>query len=193
MGAAEEKAALRRECLRVRSEISGREEKDRAIFRHVTGLRLWGEAKRVYLYLSARGEPDTFPFVRAAWDAGKDVLAPVCGEGPGEMVFYAFSRFEDLRPGKWGILEPDPQVCGPQGGPGICLVPGLAFDRSGARLGYGQGYYDRFLEAGEIESVGLCYQALFLESLPAEIHDKRVGRVATEAGVAVCAQEGSKL
>lgn len=192
-----DKPSLRRECLQKRAAILGREEKDRAIFRHITSLAAWQEAHRVYLYLSARGEPDTFALARAALRAGKEALAPVCLTGAGQMgrmEFYAFTDFAQLRPGKWGILEPDPQLCRPsENKNGLCLVPGLAFDKSGARLGYGKGYYDRFLAAMEIDTVGVCYEALFLESIPAESHDKRVGRVATEAGVRVCAQEGSKL
>lgn len=196
MGLDAEKAALRRECLRIRSAVRGRGEKDRAIYGHVTALREWREAQRVYLYLSAKGEPDTFALARAAWESGKEVLAPVCGGEVGQMDFYAFTGFEQLRPGKWGILEPDPQICRPSGrgkGPCLCLVPGLAFGRDGARLGYGKGYYDRFLAAMEIDTVGLCFQELLLDRVPAGIQDKRVGLVATEAGVTVCAREGSKL
>ncbi len=100
MGLAEEKAALRRACLRIRGEIPHREEKDRAIFRHVTGLAQWEQAQRVYLYLSAKGEPDTFSLARAALAAGKEVLAPLCGPGPGKMAFYAFTDFRQLRPGR---------------------------------------------------------------------------------------------
>ncbi len=189
-----EKTALRRQCLAKRAAVADREEKDSAIFRHVTALEEWRRAPRVYLYLSAKGEPDTFALARAALGSGKEVLAPVCGEGEGQMQFYAFSSFQELRPGKWGILEPDPQACRlSENKKGLCLVPGLAFDKSGARLGYGKGYYDRFLAAMEIDTVGLCYQALLMEHLPAESHDKRVGLVATEAGVTVCAREGSKL
>lgn len=197
MGAREEKAALRRACLQKRAALPGREEKDRAIFRHVTALAQWRQAGQVYLYLSARGEPDTFALARAAWAAGKEALAPLCLDGEGHMRFYAFTSLAQLRPGRWGLLEPDPQQCAParppEGRRALCLVPGLAFDRSGARLGYGKGYYDRFLAATETDTVGLCYQALLMDRLPAASHDKRVGLVATEAGVTVCAREGSKL
>jgi len=192
MGLSAEKAALRRECLRIRAGVTGRGEKDRAIYGYVTGLRQWREAGRVYLYLSAKGEPDTFALARAALESGKEVLAPVCGGGEGQMEFYAFTSFEELRPGKWGIPEPDPQICRPSGkGKGLCLVPGLAFDRQGGRLGYGKGYYDRFLAAMEIDTVGLCYQELLLDRVPAGIQDQRVGLVATEAGVTVCTREGA--
>ena len=197
MGLGEEKAALRRELLERRGEVSGREERDQRIFRHVTALCQWREAGRVYLYLSVKGEPDTFALARAALEAGKEVLAPVCGDGEGQMAFYPFTDFGGLRPGRWGILEP--RACGeglkaPEAGEkALCLVPGLAFDRLGNRLGYGKGYYDRFLAGRQIDTVGLCYEGFLFDRLPAESHDKKVGLVATEAGVVACGREGSKL
>lgn len=185
MGLQEEKAALRRALLEKRAALPDKEGKSRAICRWILAMPQWRQAERVFLYLSARGEPDTGMLIEAAWEQGKEVLAPVCGEGEGEMVFCPFESFQDLRPGKWGILEPEPRGRIPGKGPGLCLVPGLAFGRQGNRLGYGKGYYDRFLAAG-MESVGLCYGELLFDSLPAGIHDRRVGFIATETGVSAC-------
>lgn len=197
MGLYEEKAALRRSILKQRIALSGREEKDRAICRHILSLPQWARAQSIYLYLSVKGEPDTTALIKAAWAAGKEVLAPVCGPGEGQMSFFPFKSFESLRPGRWGILEPAPGPQGPRapvpGEKALCLVPGLAFDRTGTRLGYGKGYYDRFLAAGRMDTAGMCYEEFFLDSLPAGSHDKKVGLVATEAGITACAREGSKL
>ena len=186
MGLQEEKAALRRMLLEKRAALPDKEGKSRAICQGVLAMPQWQQAERVFLYLSARGEPDTRTLIEAAWEQGKEVLAPVCGEGEGEMAFFPFESFQDLRPGKWGILEPEPRGRIPGKGPGLCLVPGLAFDRQGNRLGYGKGYYDRFLAAAGIESVGLCYGELLFDSLPAGSHDRKVGFTATEAGVSAC-------
>lgn len=192
----EEKSALRRELLRKRGLLTGQEESDHAIFRAVTAMPRWRQAERVFLYLSVRGEPDTLALARAALAEGREVLAPVCTEREGEMEFFSFSDLAALRPGKWGIPEPDPALCRPAGEweskTDICLVPGIAFDRRGYRLGYGKGYYDRFLAARKIHAVGLCREEFFLPQLPAGSHDRRVGFVATEAGVTVCAREGSR-
>lgn len=196
MGLWEEKAALRRAALEKRAALPDKEGKSLAICRGILAMPQWRRAKRVFLYLNARGEPDTRPLVEAAWAQGKEALAPVCGEGEGEMAFFPFQSFGDLRPGKWGILEPETRGLPPGEGPwedALCLVPGLAFDRRGNRLGYGKGYYDRFLAAAKTEPVGLCYEALLFDRLPAGSHDKRVGFTATEAGVSACLREGSRL
>ena len=144
-----EKAALRRELLRKRRQLPGRPEKDRAIFQVITALPQYRQARRLYLYVSTGEEPDTRQLLLAALQAGKEVYAPRCLERPGEMAFLRVTGEEDLAPGKFGIYEPDPRRCppAPEGEEGLCLVPGLAFDRSGFRLGYGKGYYDRFLAA----------------------------------------------
>ena len=191
----QQKRALRRQLLPKRAALPGRAEKDRAICGHILALPQWQGAQRILLYLNTPQEPDTRALALAALAAGKEVYAPVCGEGEGQMAFYRFTGLAQLRAGKWGIQEPPADIPLPlgDGARQLCLVPGLAFDRRGFRLGYGKGYYDRFLAAMEIESVGMCYQGLFLESLPAGPTDKRVGRVATEAGISACAQEGSSV
>ena len=189
------KAALRRELLRKRRQLPGRPEKDRAIFQVITALPQYRQARRLYLYVSTGEEPDTRRLLLAALQAGKEVYAPRCLERPGEMAFLRITGEEDLAPGKFGIYEPDPRRCppAPEGEEGLCLVPGLAFDRSGFRLGYGKGYYDRFLAAHpHLETVGLCYGALLLPRLPAAPHDQRVRLVATEAGAIPCAAQDQR-
>lgn len=190
----QQKEALRRQLLPKRAALTGRAEKDRAICGHILALPQWQGAKRVLLYLNTPQEPGTRALALAALAAGKEVYAPVCGEEEGRMAFFRFTDLAQLRAGKWGIQEPPQGMPLPgKGAAELCLVPGLAFDRRGSRLGYGKGYYDRFLAAREIDTVGMCYEGFFLESLPAGRTDKRVGRVATEAGIFACAQEGSSV
>lgn len=190
-----EKAALRRELLQRRRKLSGRPEKDRAIFRVITALPQYRQARRLYLYVSIGEEPGTRRLLLAALQAGKEVYVPRCLQQPGEMAFFRIAGEGDLSPGKFGIPEPDPARCppAPDGEEGLCLVPGLAFDRLGFRLGYGKGYYDRFLAAHpNLEPVGLCYGALLLPRLPAAPHDQRVRLVAMEAGAFPCASQGQR-
>lgn len=190
----QQKSALRQALRPRRAALPDRAEKDRAICGHILALPQWQAAQRVLAYVSTPQEPNTRPLIQAALAAGKEVYAPVCGEG-GQMAFFRFTGLAQLRAGKWGIQEPpmgSPLPLG-DGARQLCLVPGLAFDRHGFRLGYGKGYYDRFLAAVEIDTVGLCYQELLLTGLPAGRRDKRVGLVATEAGIAACAREGSNV
>lgn len=108
------------------------------------------------------------------------------------MAFYRVSSREDLQVGAFGLLEPIPGRCPPleRGQGDLCLVPGLAFDREGYRLGYGKGYYDCFLAAQPVRTVGLCFEALAFERLPRDGFDRPVCRLVTEAGDARPGKEG---
>lgn len=189
------KEKLRRELLERRSRLEGRREKDLGIFRTVSGLALYRNAARVLFYVSLPGEADTRALLLEALREGREVYAPCCRPG-GKMEFYRIRRWKDLRPGHFGVWEPDsgrdPGLRLPEEGleEAVCLVPGVAFDLRGYRIGYGKGYYDRFLAGKEICCVGLCYRELVLPSLPAEEHDRRVGLLATEKGCIACGPQG---
>jgi 5-formyltetrahydrofolate cyclo-ligase len=110
------------------------------------------------------------------------------------MTFHPVERESDLLPGRFGIPEPD----GDDGGQGeavffeLVVVPGMAFDRDGYRLGRGGGYYDRFLSAARFRAaVGLAFAWQLLPELPRDPWDVPVGAVATEEGVIRAAGAGS--
>lgn len=191
-----EKDRLRRELLAERSDIQDRERKDRDIFEAVSALPLYQKAGRLLFYVSTPQETDTRKLLAAALEEKKEVFVPLCFS-EGRMAFYRISCMEDLRPGHFGILEPEPSQCKLlELGPGesfedmLCLVPGVAFDVRGYRLGYGKGYYDRFLAGRKIPCVGLCYRELVLPELPAGEYDQRVGLLATEEGCMACRLPG---
>ena len=111
------------------------------------------------------------------------------------MKFYLIEDLAQLEPGAFGVLEPDPERCRElrHYQNSICILPGLGYDLQGYRLGYGKGYYDRFLAAHpQLETVGLCYGALLLPRLPAAPHDQRVRLVAAEAGAIPCAAQDQR-
>ncbi|MDR0531651.1 MAG: 5-formyltetrahydrofolate cyclo-ligase [Oscillospiraceae bacterium] len=129
-------------------------------------------------------EPNLLPALRAFHG---QVYLPKCTPDAREMTFYAVEDWDGLRPGAYGI--PEPRAALPARHATLCLTPGLAFDREGYRLGYGGGYYDRFLAGFSGESVGVCYEAFFMERLPRGAFDRPVGRVLTERGWAGAAAE----
>lgn len=191
-----EKDRLRRELLARRSAIQDREQKDRAIFEAVSALPLYRKAGRILFYVSTPQEADTRKLLAAALKEKKEVYVPLCLP-ESRLAFYRIGCMEDLRPGHFGILEPDPSRCkelefkpGESFEDTLCLVPGVAFDVRGYRLGYGKGYYDRFLAERKIPCVGLCYRELVLPELPAEEYDQRVGLLAAEEGCMVCRLPG---
>ena len=157
---------------------------------------LWKNVRSVALYVGVRGELGTQALLRAAWQAGMLVWLPrVRRSKPGFMDFVACSGPEQLRPGPLGLLEPHdslpgfgPEAAGdssavdsPPLAPDLALLPGVAFDLTGGRLGYGGGYYDRFLEKGfACPRVGLCFEFQLVESLPLAPWDQRVNYICTE-------------
>jgi 5-formyltetrahydrofolate cyclo-ligase len=96
------------------------------------------------------------------------------------MVFYELAG--DLVEGKFGIMEPKPTTA-PVDGLDLVIVPGVAFDLKGCRVGYGKGYYDRFLSMQHSFSMGLAYSFQILDELPRGRFDRRIASVATESGI----------
>ncbi|EPR41414.1 5-formyltetrahydrofolate cyclo-ligase [Desulfovibrio sp. X2] len=147
----------------------------------IMALPAFAEAAVVLLYSPVRGETATEALIDALWARGATVLLPRCRpEEPGCMDLACVSCAADLRPGSFGILEPDPARCPPledlQGGvrPDLAIIPGVAFDRSGMRLGMGAGYYDRLLAAPGMEHclrLGLAYDFQIVTKLPREPWD----------------------
>ena len=175
------KGALRKELIRKRQCVADRTRKDCAIVGNVLSLSEYREASTVLCYLSLRDEVQTEALIRAAWNDGKSVAVPCCTDDT-SMVFYLIEDFDSLLTGTFGVREPDPSVhkkltdfYG-----SLCIVPGLAFTKTGCRIGYGKGYYDKFLQNYAFHSVGLCYNSLILEELPIELHDISMDIVVTD-------------
>jgi 5-formyltetrahydrofolate cyclo-ligase len=142
------------------------------------------EAKSVMLYLPARGEVDTWPLLDHFWARGGEILLPRCCENAaGIMEAYAVTSRDDLGPGCFGLIEPQAKrarkVRVPE--PEVILVPALAFDRRGYRLGFGGGYYDRFLPTLSCSPllIGPAYAFQILKSIPVEPWDRPVEMIAT--------------
>lgn len=124
-------------------------QKDSALIRErLLSLADIRDARSVMLYLPARGEVDTWPLLDHFWQRGCEILLPRCRDNaPGIMDAYAVTSREDLGPGCFGLVEPRADLARlvPEAQPQVVLVPALAYDRQGYRLGFGGGYYDRFL------------------------------------------------
>jgi 5-formyltetrahydrofolate cyclo-ligase len=136
-------------------------------------------AKVVGAYYAFGSEVKTDMILEKANALGKKVALPsVEGEG---LAFYELSSGKYLVKGRFGIMEPLPY--GPVDRMDLLVVPGIAFDKKGYRLGYGKGYYDKFLAKKNVSSIGLAYSFQLLESLPKGKYDKKLDAVATEDGI----------
>lgn len=148
----------------------------RTIRRRLGNFPLWKSARVVFGFNPLPGEPD---WRGEGFAAGKLVAYPRIGED-GMSFFFS----SDFRVGALGTREP---VGGTMASaPDLILVPGLAFEPSGARLGRGKGFYDRWLAANSsVPALGICFKCQILETLPCEAHDARVNAILTEEGVLV--------
>ena len=155
---------------------------DRKIQNRLMNLWVFRETKTVLTYVSVPAEIDTSLFLETAIRLKKTVAVPRCEDQSGRMSFYIIRTASELSPGHFGVLEPAAH-CEPLSdipGDALCVVPALAFDRKGFRLGYGKGYYDRFLNRFTGTAVGLCYARCVQDALPHGKYDRAVQLLVTE-------------
>lgn len=174
---------------RMRRELSPslREEAGRAVAARVLAMEEYQSAQCILCYFSMRGELDTHPLLQAMLRDGKRVCLPVSHPG-GRMEAVQLFSLEQLRPGLYGIPVPDGPVI-PPASIDLILTPALAYDRRGARLGMGGGYYDRFLARTSGLAIGLSYEFQVVSHVRECPHDMRVARVVTELNSYFCEDE----
>lgn len=181
------KDLLRREFLARRDALSPEERArlSRQITSHLLSWPHFVRARRLLLYASFRSEVETYPLITWALEEGKEVYLPKTYLKPKELRLFRLYSLEELRPGAFGIPEPPEE--NPEISPEeleLVVVPGVAFDRRGGRLGYGGGFYDRlFTQAKEARRVGLCFSCQLAERLPLEAHDVLMHVLVTEEGL----------
>ncbi|MDR1856814.1 MAG: 5-formyltetrahydrofolate cyclo-ligase [Desulfovibrio sp.] len=150
----------------------------------------WRLASSVALYIAFRGETDTVLLLADAWHRGCTVYLPrVKSMGDGLMELVRCEDETQLAKGAYGVTEPLPSLPAlefpiPDGALDVMVVPGVAFDRSGGRLGQGGGFYDRFLAAhgDDFVRVGLCYSFQMVEKIPRTELDQRMHAICTDEG-----------
>jgi len=140
-------------------------------------------ASVVLAFASFGGEIPTDPLLERLLAAGKTILLPYVDAADGKMRAAQIGSIRDVVPGFRGIREPASRV--PVTTAEVAVVPGVAFDRHGGRLGYGGGFYDRYLEeiTGSVPVVGFCYDVQVVDEVPREPHDRAVDAIVTERRV----------
>lgn len=157
------KTALRERCRAARLALSEEEKAalDRDITRNFFRLNQYRSCQTVLCYVSTPIEVSTKAIIERSLKQGKQVAVPRCVPDTREMEFYCIRSLDELSPGSFGVLEPeaDPKRLLRDTKDSLCVVPGFCFDLDGYRLGYGKGYYDRFLNQYEGDRIGICYSA----------------------------------
>jgi 5-formyltetrahydrofolate cyclo-ligase len=151
-------------------------------------VREFQEASVVLSYVSGKdNEAETREIISELLAAGRAVWVPrVAPER--RLDWFRIRDWADLSPGRFGILEPAVGAPEPLPPPAhaVCLTPGIAFTREGYRIGYGGGYFDRFLEGFPGTAIGLAFECQFVGTFPRDDYDRRVDIVVTEAAVYRC-------
>ena len=158
-----------------------------AILEKVLGLEAYRRAKLVHTYVSSKeNEVDTRALICTCLKQGKRVAVPVVMSGTKTLAHALIDGLDQLVVGPWGLAQPDPAVATwlpAEARVDLVVVPGLAFDRRGHRIGWGGGYYDRFLAQVQAVKIGLCYDELVLDCIPGEPHDVPVDVVVAETAI----------
>lgn len=182
---------------KARSEAIGRRKRVGLVGRHLRswlirkrlfGLEEWKNAKTVMLYLSFGSEVRTKRLAKKAMEQGKRVTVPITKDD--RLVAVFLDGFDNLTKNKLGMLEPlDGKEC-PKKEIDLVVAPGVGFDSKGNRLGYGGGYYDRFLKGVKAPVIGLAYEKQLFDELPCEPHDRKVKKIVTEKRTIECCEGG---
>ncbi len=156
---------------------------DEKILNYLLNSDFYNNSETILIYVSIGTEVDTSGIISHALTNNKTVAVPYCSGKT--MLFYGINSTDDLAIGAYGIptVNPDNSKLIIPDSKTLCVVPGLAFDKNGARLGYGGGYYDRYLNDKNVLTVGLCYQKCIAEKIPTEKYDVKLSNIITENGI----------
>ncbi|MEN6407817.1 MAG: 5-formyltetrahydrofolate cyclo-ligase [Thermoguttaceae bacterium] len=183
------KQRMRKEASSRRARQPNADRISRQIFDRLAALPEFARSTAVMLYVDVRNEVRTRWFFDSVWNQGRRLIVPYCEEG--QLRLFQLERLDELSPGTMGVLEPraelreqddrnvDPAELD------LIVVPGVAFDREGHRLGYGMGYYDKFLHQIRSDTVklGVCFESQLFPEIPVLPHDIVVDAVVTERAV----------
>lgn len=189
LDASSQKRQLRAEVLSRREAQPDKDAVSRRIIERLVSLPVYQTANTVLFYVDVRSEVRTrwvFPEILAA---GKTLVVPYCVGA--ELELFRLSDLSELVPGRFGILEPDPNLRSrpdrrvlPEA-VDLLIVPGVAFDKSGGRMGHGFGFYDRLLTSAcsDVPKIGLAFECQIVPQVPMEPHDVALDAVVTESAV----------
>ena len=194
----QDKKILRKEIIEKRNNINlvKREEKDKKIFNKFYETQYYNEAENIFIYISYASEINTKEIINKALKDNKKIYVPRTEFKTRNMDAVRITSLDNLVESAYGILEPSTEM--PHIDPNeldLIVVPGVAFDRNGGRMGYGAGFYDRYFKKinkeniSKIVKLALAYEVQMLDKVPMNEQDVPVNYIITENEF-ICASEG---
>ncbi|MEG1447798.1 MAG: 5-formyltetrahydrofolate cyclo-ligase [Oscillospiraceae bacterium] len=193
----EYKQKIREDMRQFRSSLSPEKKikKDANILKNILKLNAYQNAKTILCYMSTPKEIQTAELIKKAWADGKQVALPKCVNNPAvtkdgikdlahvnQLDFYYIKSFDDLSKQSFGLMEPNVDVCKKvtdfKGS--VCIIPAFCFDVFGYRIGYGGGYYDRFLQKYRGAKIGVVYKECVFNKLQHGRYDIPTNYVVTD-------------
>ncbi|MDX9872526.1 MAG: 5-formyltetrahydrofolate cyclo-ligase [Clostridia bacterium] len=182
------KSSLRQKIIMERFSLTPQEveAKSRVIADRILDLPQYNEAGTLLIYLPFKNEVDTVPLIKMSRQNNKRILVPVCRPHY-TLLLSEFHDFNELTSNPYGISEPAPEFIRPipPEEVDLAIIPGVAYDKAGYRLGYGAGYFDRFVSLlrPDCLKVAFIYDLQLLDALPSEAHDLQVDLILTESQI----------
>lgn len=173
---AKNKKNIRSSIILLRNNLDRERRKkfDNIILKKIVESSDYKNADCIFIFVSYKSEVDTHKIIKIALENGKRVCVPKVISRNSGMDAVEIKDFNDLISGKFGILEPmNTELKIDESYIDVTYIPGVAFDDDGRRLGYGGGYYDRFLGRlrGDCKKIGICYDFQIIDKVPVEKHD----------------------
>ena len=183
------KSEIRRPMLKARDSLQDREKLDKIIIDKLINSDIYKNSKNIFIYLGFGSEIDTFNYIDIFMNDGKKIIIPYTDVKNKRMYAIEINNLDGLNKNKFGILEPiDVSNIFNKEDIELVIVPGVAFDRSGNRIGYGGGYYDKFFSEmkKDIQTIALAYDIQIIDKIHSEEHDKKVNNIITEKEFIKC-------
>ena len=183
------KKEIREQMRKIRREMPPETaaKKDRAIYDRLVSMEQYRRAKTIVVYVSKELEVDTRRLMKKAWEDGKKGAAPRCVENTRTMNMHLIESMDDLKDGAYGILEPDASLPVLQNtSDAVCIVPAFCNDYRGYRVGYGGGYYDRYLSGFEGVKIGVNYSDCVRPRLMGGRYDVPIDILVTDRYIRRC-------
>ena len=173
-----EKRLLRKKYLQIRNDVINKEQKSDVIFQKIISCKEYKEANVIGIYVSLKNEVNTLKIIEHALKQGKTVYIPKVEEG--YLEFYKYTLGDSLEKNKFGIFEPKADIVTSKDKIDLFIVPGVCFDLKNNRIGFGKGYYDKFLKDITGYKLGICFEEqISKEDIPVSDFDIPMDKVIT--------------